>query len=347
MREQGVHCVLLSVGSDLPYLTGYEAMATERLTMLVVTTDRDPVLVVPRLEAPRVKAGPFEIRAWSETEEPEAIVADLAGRPEVAAIGDQTWSRFLLELLPMMTESTFVSASRLMGALRVRKEPAEIDALRVVAAAADRVVERIPTEIAFGGRTEREIARDVVELMLEEGHDEARFWIVASGPNAASPHHEPGSRAVEEGDAVVIDFGGRRDSYFSDTTRTFVVGPPSGELSGVHATVLEANLAAKAAVRPGVTGAEVDRAAREVIGDAGYGEFFIHRTGHGIGMDVHEEPYLVEGNLRALEPGMAFSIEPGIYLPGRLGVRIEDICVCTDDGVEVLNHSHRGLVEVA
>lgn len=346
MQRRGIQSVLLSVGSDLPYLTGYEAMATERLTMLVVTQDRDPVLVIPALEAPRVEPGPFEVRAWTETEEPEAIVADLAGRPDVAAVGDQTWSRFLLELLPIMTETTFVSASGLMGELRMRKEPSEVQALREVAAAADRVAERIPTTISFTGRTEREVAGDLDELMRDEGHEETLFRIVAGGPNAASPHHEPGSRRLGDGDAVVIDFGGRRSGYCSDTTRTFVVGETFGELAGVHATVLEANLAAKAAVGPGVPAEEVDRTARAVIEGEGYGEFFIHRTGHGIGMDVHEDPYIVEGNHRTLEVGMAFSIEPGIYLPGRFGVRIEDICVCTEDGIEVLNDSHRGLVEV-
>ena len=346
MVRHGVQCVLVSVGSDLPYLTGYEAMATERMTMLVVTPERDPVLVIPALEAPRVESGPFEVRAWTETEEPEAIVADLAGRPEVAAVGDRTWARFLLELLPIMTETTFVSASRLMGGLRARKEPAEIEALRAVAAAADRVVDRIPITISFAGRTEREVAGDLGDLMEEEGHDESLFRIVAGGPNAASPHHEPSQRRFEEGDAIVIDFGGRYGGYCSDTTRTFAVGEVFGELAGVHAVVLEASEAAKAAVRPGVPAEEIDRSARSVIEAEGYGDRFIHRTGHGIGMDVHEDPYLVEGNGGLLEAGMTFSIEPGIYLPGRFGVRIEDICVCTETGIDVLNDSHRGIVEV-
>jgi Xaa-Pro dipeptidase len=183
-------------------------------------------------------------------------------------------------------------------------------------------------------------------MTVEEGHDDARFWIVASGPNAASPHHEPGDRVLEAGDAVVIDFGGSLDGYCSDTTRTFVVGEPSDELVRVHGVVADAQAAGRAAVRPGVTAESVDRAARRAIEDAGYGEYFVHRLGHGIGLDVHEDPYLVDGNGQTLEPGMAFSIEPGIYLPGRLGVRIEDICLCTEDGVETLNESPRELVPV-
>ncbi len=346
MDRDGVDVLLLSLGADLPYLSGYEAIASERLTMLVVPRKGDAVLVVPRLEAPRVAEGPFELHPWDETEDPVPLVADLSNRPLVAAIGDQTWSVFLLELLSVMTETTFVSASRLTTELRIRKDPAELDALRAAGAAADRVARRIPSEIRFAGRTEREVARDVAALTVEEGHDEALFWIVASGPNAASPHHEPGSRVIERGDPVVIDFGGSKDGYCSDTTRTFVVGEPSDELVRVHAVVAEAQAAGRAAARSGVTAETVDRAARQVIDDAGYGEHFVHRTGHGIGLDVHEHPYLVEGNRRRLEPGMVFSIEPGIYLPGRLGVRIEDICVCTGDGAEPLNDSPRELVPV-
>lgn len=346
MSDQGVDCLLVSVGSDLPYLTGYTAMPLERLTMLVVRPDGDPTLVVPELEAPRVRPGPFRTVSWGETEDPIAIVAGLAGRPEVAAIGDQTWAVFLLDLFAHMTGTTFVPASTITNRLRVRKNPDEIAALREAAHAVDRVLARIPDELRFEGRTEAEVSRDVIDMTLEEGHDRAAFWIVAAGPNAASPHHEPGDRVMERGDAVVIDFGGVKDGYCSDVTRTFSIGPPSETLRRVHAVVLEANRAARAAVRPGVTAEAVDQAARMVIGEAGYGDRFIHRTGHGIGLDGHEHPYLVAGNAEAIEPGMAFSIEPGVYLPDRLGVRIEDICVATSDGVDVLNQADRSLLEV-
>lgn len=346
MEDRGVDCLLLSVGADLPYFTGYEAMPLERLTMLVVPRHEEPTLVVPALEAPRVAPGPFHLRPWGETEDPVGIVAKLAGRPGVAAIGDTTWSVFLLGLLSLLTDTTFVPASTITRRLRMHKDAEEIEALREAGAAVDRVLARLPAEVRFAGRTERQVARDVVDLTIEEGHDTATFWIVASGPNAASPHHEPGERVIAPGDAVVVDFGGRRRGYCSDVTRTFVAGEPSPELVRVHSVVAEAQAAARAAARPGVAAEAVDRAARSVIEAAGYGEFFMHRVGHGIGLEGHEHPYLVAGNRLPLEPGMAFSIEPGIYLPGRLGVRIEDICVTTATGLEVLNGAERGLLSV-
>jgi D-alanyl-D-alanine dipeptidase len=205
---------------------------------------------------------------------------------------------------------------------------------------------RIPAEVAFAGRTESDVARYLAALTVEEGHDQAEFTIVASGPNGASPHHHPGDRVIEQGDLVVCDFGGRRSGYYSDSTRTFVVGEPSREQGEVHDVVRAANQVGRDTIAPGVPCQEIDRAARAVVEDAGYGEFFIHRTGHGIGLEVHEHPYLVEGNDQALEPRMVFSVEPGIYLPGRFGVRIEDIVVCTHDGGESLNESHRSLVSV-
>jgi Xaa-Pro aminopeptidase len=346
MKAKGIDAALLSVGSDLPYLTGYTAMPLERLTMLVVPAGREATLVVPELEAPRVEAGGFAIRAWSETEDPLAIVTGLAGRATVAAIGDQTWAVFLVELLSRMTNTTFVPSSTVMSELRVIKTADEVSSLRAAAEAVDRVLARIPQEIRFAGSTEAQVARRITEMVLEEGHDSAQFWIVASGPNAASPHHEPGDRVIEIGDAVILDFGGKLNGYCSDVSRTFSVGPPSARLREVHAVVLEAQEAGRSAATTGTPCEAVDAAARRVIEAAGFGEFFIHRTGHGIGMDGHEAPYLVEGNGRPIEPGMAFSIEPGIYLPGELGVRIEDICVADGDGLMVLNQADRSLVTV-
>lgn len=337
--------MLLSVGSDLPYLTGYTAMPLERLTMLVVTEHRT-TLVVPGLEAPRVEPGPFEMQPWGETEHPIEIVTRLAGRPTVAAIGDQTWAVFLVQLLSRMPETTFLPASTVMSELRIRKSEREIDRLRAAGAAADRVLARVATEVRFAGRTEREISRHIIDMTLEEGHDTAQFWIVASGPNAASPHHEPGDRVVQRGDVAIVDFGGKLGGYCSDVSRTFSVGEPSDKAVEVHAVVAEAQAAGRSAATVGAPCEDVDAACRRVIADAGYGEHFIHRTGHGIGMDGHEEPYLVKGNARLLESGMAFSIEPGIYLPGEFGVRIEDICVADDDGLMVLNQADRSLVVV-
>jgi Xaa-Pro aminopeptidase len=320
-------------------------MPLERLTMFVVT-EHDATLVVPGLEAPRVDRGPFEIEPWGETENPIELVTRLAGRPTIAAIGDQTWSVFLVQLLARMPETTFLPASVVMSELRIRKSGDEVDRLRAASEAVDRVLDRIASAVRFSGRSERDVSRDVIDMTLEEGHDTAQFWIVASGPNAASPHHEPGDRIIEPGDLVIVDFGGKLDGYSSDVSRTFSVGPPSERAVEVHAVVAEAQAAGRAAATVGTSCEEVDAACRRVITEAGYGEYFIHRTGHGIGMDGHEAPYLVEGNERPLEAGMAFSIEPGIYLPGELGVRIEDICVASDDGLLVLNQADRSLIAV-
>jgi D-alanyl-D-alanine dipeptidase len=345
MVGEGIDRVLLSLGADLPYLTGYQAMALERLTMLVVGVAGDPVLVVPELEAPRVAPGPFQVRAWAETEDPLALVADLCSGARTAAIGDQTWSVFLLGLEERLPGTRFRSATFLTRALRIRKEPEEIDRLRIAGAGLDRVVARL-REVRFSGRTERQVARLVTEMTLEEDHDQSLFWIVASGPNSASPHHEPGERVIEHGDLVVVDFGGKHRGYSSDSTRTFSVGEPTAEQKEVHAAVHAAQQAATAAVRAGVSAEEIDIVARRIITEAGYGEYFIHRTGHGIGLEGHEHPYLVEGNEEVLEAGMCFSVEPGIYLPGRFGVRIEDIVTVTANGVEVLNNSDRSLMVV-
>ena len=347
MNEQSVDVVLLSSGPDLPYFSGYEAVPLERLTMLVVPSEGECVLVVPKLEAARVEEGPFELVPWEETADPLRLVARAAGPTRRAAIGDHTWSAFLVGLQAEMPNTTWTLASTLTKALRIRKDPAEIESLRQAAAAVDRVMARVPLEVGFSGRTEREIARDFAELTVAEGHDMAWAPIVASGPNGASPHHEPGDRTVEEGELVVCDFGGRVGGYHSDTTRTVVVGEPSSRQAEVHALVMAANEAARAAVAPGVSCEDVDRAARRVIVDGGFGENFIHRTGHGIGLEIHEHPYIVEGNDLALEEGMAFSIEPGIYLPGEFGVRIEDIVACGSDGVDDLNRAERRLARVS
>jgi Xaa-Pro aminopeptidase len=248
----------------------------------------------------------------------------------------------LQERLPT---TRFVSATPITRPLRVRKDPAEIEDLRAAGAAADRVVARL-REKPFSGRSEQEMARLVATMTVEEGHDQATFWIVASGPNGASPHHEAGYRVMEQGDLVVVDFGGKVRRYGSDCTRTFSIGSPSNEQVEVHAAVLVAQQAATAAVRPGVAAESIDNVARTVITEAGYGEYFIHRTGHGIGLDAHEHPYLVEGNSEPLDAGMCFSIEPGIYLPGKFGVRIEDIVTVTNDGVETLNQADRSLIVV-
>lgn len=346
MRDTGVGAVLLSVGSDLLYFIGYEATPTERLTMLVVEDDGEPTLFVPQLEAPRVGPGFFQIRAWSETDDPIALVSDAVGGAGELAIGDHTWSTFLVGLQERLEGRSWSAASKVTSQLRMRKEKAEIEALRSAAHAVDRVMGRIPDEVRFSGRSELDVSRHLARLSLEEGHDASSFAIVASGPNGASPHHEPGGRVIESGDLVVCDFGGRMDGYFSDSTRNFVIGEPSDQQREVHAVVRASNAAGRVAVAPGVACQDIDREARQVIIDAGYGDYFIHRTGHGIGLEVHEHPYMVEGNDSLLEEGITFSVEPGIYLPDHFGVRIEDIVACGPGGVDDLNQSDRGLVEV-
>lgn len=346
MREANTDWMLLSIGSDLPYFTGYEAPYTERLTALIVPAEGDSVLVVPGLEAPRVPDGPFEKIAWADSEDPFAVAGRMISPNSTVAVGDQTWSSHLLALGDAAHVARWVEASSLTAPLRMIKDQDEVEALRRVGAQADRVAARIAVEVRFSGRTEAAISRDVKDMLVEEGHDSGDFAIVGSGPNGASPHHEPGGRVVEAGEAVVVDFGGSLGGYKSDTTRTFVAGEASPRLREVHEVVRSANRAGRARVAPGVPCEEIDRAARSVIREAGYGEFFIHRTGHGIGLDVHEHPYLVEGNSTLLSEGMCFSVEPGIYLPGEFGVRIEDIVCCGAEGPVELNDSSRDLIRV-
>jgi len=347
MEDRRLDAMLLSVGADLPYFTGYAAMPLERLTMFVLPVSGPATLLVPELEASRVVQRPdvFETRPWGETEDPVGIVADLVADARRVAIGDQTWSTFLLQLQKHLFQAVFVQASVLTAELRMRKDAAEIDLLRRAGAAADRVAVRL-ADVRFSGKTERELSRMIADILLQEGHERVDFAIVGSGPNGASPHHDASDRVIGAGDAVVCDFGGVLGGYYSDTTRMFVVVEAPGEFAEPFAVLRRAQAAAADAVRPGVTAESIDAVAREVIADAGYGEFFIHRTGHGIGLDVHEHPYIVEGNDTKLAPGMVFSIEPGIYLPGRFGMRIEDIVAVTDDGVERLNQSSRDVVTV-
>ena len=349
MADQGIDVLLLSVGRDLPYLTGYEAMPLERLTMLVVPRDREATMVIPRLEAPRVveQPGVFALRPWEETEDPSAIVAELTGPAGTAAVGDQMWARFLVELLPRLRGTAFRRAVDVVGPLRMVKDAAEIDALRAAGAAADRVAAQLHAgEIPLVGRTEAQVSADISARLLAEGHDKVNFAIVAAGENAASPHHHAGDRVIRAGEIVLCDFGGTMAGYCSDTTRCVFTGEPPAEIAGAYAVLHEAQQASVAVAKVGTPCQNVDRAARQIIADAGFGDHFVHRTGHGIGMEEHEDPYIVEGNERPLVAGHAFSIEPGIYLPGRWGMRLEDIVVATDGGPEALNASDHALVVV-
>ena len=350
MTAQLVDAALLSVGHDLPYLSGYEAMPLERLTMLVVPRAGQVSMVVPRLEVPRVVAQPevFSISPWNETDNPIAIVAKLLGDAKRIAVGDQMWARFLVELLPHVPGATFTRAVDVVGALRVSKDASEIAALRAAGAAADRVAAQLHAgKIPLIGRTEAAVSADISSRLIAEGHDVVNFAIVAAGENAASPHHHPGPRVIRHGEIVLCDFGGTMADYCSDITRCVHLGTPSQEILEAYAVLQEAQAASVASAQVGATCESVDEAARRVIAEAGFGEYFVHRTGHGIGMEAHEDPYIVAGNTEALLAGHAFSIEPGIYIPGRFGMRLEDIVVATDQGPLAMNHVSHDLVVLA
>ena len=353
--ELGVDAVVLTPGSDLRYLCGYDAHAMERLTALVVPRSGEPLLVVPRLEAPMVAASPagalgLDLHAWDETDDPFAVVARevtarLGTAPTRVAVGARTWAEHALGVHRALPGSALELATPVLDRLRMVKTPAEVEELAAAGAAIDRVHARMGEWLRVG-RSEAEVGADIAAAILAEGHVGVDFTIVGSGPNGASPHHELSDRVVQAGDVVVVDIGGETATgYRSDCTRTYVVGgEPDAGTAEWYAVLQDAQEAAVAAVRPGVTCEQVDAVARDRIAAAGWGEHFIHRTGHGIGLDTHEAPYIVAGNDLPLEPGMAFSVEPGIYLAGRVGARIEDIVVCTDEGVRVLNQGPRGLV---
>jgi Xaa-Pro aminopeptidase len=363
--------LLIGVGADLVWLTGYAAMPLERLTLLVITQDGRSTLVVPRLErsaaesAPAVAAGLLELATWQETDDPFALVAELLrankSRPEIqiGALGG-AWGRlggllvsdtlrasFLLALQAAVPDAAFGLASSVLAPLRAVKDAEEIALLREAAHAADRVVEQICAGRLIG-RSEADVAREVRDRLVAEGHAEALFAIVASGPNSASPHHEAGQRVIGAGEPIVLDIGGLLGGYCSDITRTLWVtgdeaAAPDGEFLALYEVLQGAQAAARDAVAVGVPAESVDAAARAVIEAAGYGERFIHRTGHGIGIEGHEHPYIVAGNATSLVVGNTFSVEPGIYIEGRYGARIEDIVVCTVDGAESLNRASRDL----
>lgn len=350
MGDVGVDTLLLSLGADLPWLTGYTAMPLERLTMLVLPAEGDAVLVVPALEAPRVEPRPelFSIRAWGETEDPIEVVTGITGRSRRRmAISDRTWATFLLGLQTTLPRATWTTASLVVGPLRAVKDADEVAALSAAAAAADRVATDLLTgQIPLVGRTEADVSRELGDRLREEGHDAVNFAIVGSGPNSASPHHEPSRRVVQAGEVVVCDFGGTLDGYCSDITRTVFTGPPPTEFRDLYAVLAGAQAAAVDAARVGTSCQDVDGVARDLITDGGYGPQFIHRTGHGIGREEHEDPYLVRGNRNPLAAGHAFSVEPGIYVDGRWGARIEDIVVATDAGPVPLNRADHALAVV-
>ncbi|MFE6406803.1 aminopeptidase P family protein [Streptomyces sp. NPDC057837] len=348
--EAGLAGLLVAPGPDLVWLTGYTPPAvTERLTLLVLAAGQDPVLVVPALEAPdalRAAGAPaLTLRDWTDGKDPYAATAALLDPAGRFGVSDNAWALHLLALQRALPGSSWASLTDALPMLRAVKDAAELRLMAAAGAAADAAFEEI-RDVPFAGRRESEVAADLDRLLRRHGHEQVDFTIVASGPNGADPHHEAGDRVIGHGDMVVLDFGGLKDGYGSDTSRTVHVGAPTDEERRVHDVVRAAQEAGFRAVRPGAACQDVDRAARAVIAEAGYGEYFIHRTGHGIGVTTHEPPYMIEGEERPLVPGMCFSVEPGIYLPGRFGVRIEDIVTVTEDGGRRLNGTTRELVIV-
>lgn len=346
-RRHDVDAVLVTPGADLRYLTGYHAKPLERLTCLVVPAEGDPVLVVPALERAAAEAAGVDmaIATFGETDDPFALVADHVPGAATARVlvDDHMWAARVLAV-----QERFASvglAGELVNALRMRKDADEIAALREAGAAIDRVHARMG-EWLRPGRTEREVGAAIAQAIVEEGHESVDFVIVGSGPHGASPHHEVSDRVIGAGEPVVVDIGGTTpQGYCSDSTRMYVSGgEPPADFVEAYAVLEEAQRVQREHARPGVTAESVDAVGRQVLADAGLGDLFIHRTGHGIGQETHEEPYIVEGNDVVLEPGMAFSIEPGFYREGHYGARIEDIVVCTADGLEVLNNRPRSVV---
>jgi Xaa-Pro aminopeptidase len=350
--EAGLDALLVTPGADLRYLTGYRALPLERLTCLVAPAAGAPFLVVPLLERPAAEASPvgglgIEIVGWRETEDPYALVASRlpsAGAGRRIGVDNHMWAEKVLAFRDALPGVEQALAGEVLGELRMRKSAAEIEALREAGAAIDAV------HAAMGdwlrpGRTEREVAKDIADAIVAAGHATTDFVIVASGPNGASAHHEVSDRVIRAGDPVVVDIGGTMPSgYCSDSTRDYCVGQAPADYLRAFEVLLAAQTAQCESIRPGITAEQLDAVGRDLITEAGYGEQFVHRTGHGIGLETHEEPYIVSGSSRPLEPGMAFSVEPGIYLPGLYGARIEDIAVCTSSGGRRLNLTSRELV---
>jgi len=349
--EAGLAGLVITPGYDLRYLVGSRAQTFERLTALVLPADGEPTVVVPRMELAALKDSAvvelgLRVQDWVDGDDPYALVAEVfGGGPVATAVTDAMPALHLLPLAEVLG-TVPVLATDVLRRLRMIKDAAEVDALRKAGAAIDRVHARVP-EFLVPGRTEADVAADIAEAIVAEGHSEVAFIIVGSGPNGADPHHECSDRVLQEGDVVVVDIGGPYEpGYNSDSTRTYSIGQPADEVAARYAVLQRAQEAAVAAVRPGATAEQIDAAARDVLAAEGLAEAFVHRTGHGIGLSVHEEPYIVAGNDLPLEEGMAFSIEPGIYFPGSWGARIEDIVIVTGDGAQSVNDQPRDLVVV-
>ena len=348
--KDGADALVLSTGFDLVYLSTYEARASERLTAFVGRPGSNelPRMIVPKIEMPEVpKTSAFDVSGWTDDQDPIAMIVELIGDARRVLVSDEMWAHYLLRLKAAMPDTEFVSLSDSLGGLRSVKSDSEMQALQTVGGLANSVAAQIQRgDVALVGRTELEIQADVTGRMLAAGHEQVEFCIVASGPNSASPHHIPSERVVQPNEIVLFDFGGKHEGYCSDITRCVFTGPIPDDVAATYAILKKAQQAAVDAARPGATLGDVDAAARSVIADAGFGDNFIHRTGHGIGTEVHEQPYVKAGNDEIVAVGHAFSIEPGIYLDGKWGIRLEDIVVILDDGALRCSTTDHDLVEV-
>jgi Xaa-Pro aminopeptidase len=341
MAERDVAALAVSPSDDLRYLLGFSPTADERLCLLLLGPTR-MLIVVPGVNAEQMRAAVpgIELVRWADADGPTAALADALAQLELegGTIGVDGTMRAdsLLQLEALRPAARYVPAAEVLGALRVRKDEAELDALRASARTADTAVQAA-LAACTGGRMELEVAEVASATFLREGCEEATFAFVASGPNGAFPHHHSGRRVLRRGESITVDVGGRLEGYASDITRMAYVGEPDEEYLRVHAAVEAAVQAALATVEPGVRCGDVDAAARGAVEEAGLGTFFVHRTGHGLGLSGHEPPWIMAGEQTRLEPGMVFSIEPGVYLPGRFGVRLEEIVAVTADGCEILS----------
>ncbi len=348
LRTSGLDAVILNPGPTLTYLTGLRFHLMERPVVLLFAPDKTPAIVLPELEMQKMRGQPFTPFPYDEN--PAEWEAAFRGAVQSLGLDGKRIGveprqlrlldfRFVRDAAP---EAEFPDASSALAELRVRKDQAEVQAMRRAVKIAQEALEATVPLIKIG-MTEKEVSAELVVQLLKHGSEpEMPFSpIVSAGPNSANPHAAPTDRKLQRGDLLVVDWGAACDGYISDLTRTFAVGQADAECARIHKIVQEANAAGRAAAKPGVPCAEVDRAARQVIEQAGYGIYFTHRTGHGIGMEAHEEPYMRGDNLQLLEPGMAFTVEPGIYLPEHNGVRIEDNVVITESGAESLSDMPR------
>ncbi len=327
------------------YLAGLHVHLSERLALLVLPVAGEPVMVLPAFEASRVPEG-LRTLPWHEDEDPlPRLLEALPAGARAIAFGERVAASELLGVATARPEAELSALERVTGGVRAVKDERELAALRAAAEATDRAFHAFVRE-SLEGASERELAARLASALRAEGLDDT-FTTVASGPNAAFPHHLPGERVVRRGDGVLLDFGGRKDGYLSDVSRTLSVGEPSVRLREVHAAVASAQAAALAALRPGVRLGDVDAVARGSLASAGFAEAFTRRLGHGLGLEIHEPPYLRGGNDQLAEPGHVVTVEPGVYLLGELGVRIEDDVVVTDAGCESLTRAPRELQVVS